>query len=183
MNYLMLVNKNNKLDPLYIPKNLSVVENRKQDKPYLILLLDKKVHKYFKKMVRSAKKEGYDIICDSAYRSYEYQTNLYQELISSGKSISYLAKPGESEHQTGFCVDIAAYQNSEYVDDTKKLEKEYFWLYNNSYKFGFILRYPQGKEYITGYPYEPWHFRYVGVKPATIIMKKKITLEEYLEEW
>ncbi|MBQ6687367.1 MAG: M15 family metallopeptidase [Bacilli bacterium] len=180
MNYLMLVNKNNRLNKDYVPDNLTVVKNRKGDKPNLILLLDKVVYKKFLEMVKVAYNDGYDIICDSAYRSYDYQEKLYKELLKSKKDISYLAKPGESEHQTGLCVDIAAYQKGRYVDDPRKLEKEYKWLFNNSFKFGFILRYPKGKRHITGYPYEPWHFRYVGVLAATRIMNEGITLEEYL---
>jgi len=181
MDYLMLVNKNNRLDFNYVPESLEVVENLKEDKPDMILLLNKKVHENFKEMVLAAEKAGLTIICDSAYRSYEYQRKLYENLLKSGKDISYLAPPGASEHQTGLCVDIAALQNGKYVDDPKMLEKEYIWLYNNSYKYGFILRYPKGKEEITGYPYEPWHYRYVG-DVASTIMKNKITLEEYLKE-
>ena len=182
MNYLMLVNKNNKLEKNYVPKNLEVVKNRKQDKPDIILLLERKTHKCFKKMIKKAYKYGFDIICDSGYRSYSYQLELYKEQIKAGKNINYLALPGYSEHQTGLCVDVAAYQNGIYVDQKEKLEKEYEWLYNNSSKYGFILRYHEEKESITGYPYEPWHFRFVGKNVATKIMKEKITLEEYLEK-
>lgn len=182
MNYLLLVNKKNSLDKLFIPSNMEVVVNRKGDKPDLVLLLDKKVHKWFKKMVRIALKDGFDIICDSAYRSYLYQMHLYKDLISNGEDISYLAKPGESEHQTGLCIDIAAYQNGKYVDKPALLKKEYAWLENNAHKYGFILRYPLGKENVTGYPYEPWHYRYVGRKHAKNIWQEKITLEEYLEK-
>ena len=180
----MLVNKNNKLSADYLPENLEVVRNRKKDKPNQLLLLEKTVHKNFLQMIKVAFEEaGYDIVCDSAYRTNEYQKFLYDEQIKSGKDPAFLALPGESEHHTGLCLDIAAYKNGEYYDDTENLEDEYNWLHKNCYRFGFILRYPLGKENITGYPYEPWHFRYVGISHATIIMNKKITLEEYLEEW
>lgn len=181
MKNILLVNKDHKLDRDFVPNNMEVVLNRKADKPNMILLLDKDVHKWFKLMVKKAYEEkGFDIICDSAYRSYEYQKKLYDELIKEGKDTSFIALPGESEHQTGLCIDIAAYQNGKYVDDPEKLEEEYEWLINNCHRFGFILRYPKGKEDITGYPYEPWHFRYVGIKHAKNIMDKEITLEEYL---
>lgn len=184
LNYLMLVNKENELDNGYIPHDMCVVENRKKDKPNQLLLLEKVTYEYFKKMITAAKVEAnFDIICDSAYRSIDYQKYLYQEQIKSGKDPAYLAVPGCSEHHTGLCVDVAAYQNNEYHDEPEFLEKEYEWLYNNSYRFGFILRYPYGKEDITGYPYEPWHYRFVGNPHAEIITKNKITLEEYLKEW
>ena len=183
MNYLLLVNKNNRLKPDFIPNDLSVVENRKGDNPNMILLLEKKAHRCFNEMVETAYKEvGFDIICDSAYRSYDYQKELYEKLIVQNKDLSYLACPGESEHQTGLAVDVAAYQNGVYVDNPEHLQKEYDWLYKNCSRFGFILRYPLGKEWVTGYPYEPWHFRYVGEIHARIITQRGITLEEYLEE-
>lgn len=183
MNYLMIVNKNNKLASNYKPNNLVVVENRKKDKPDLVLLLDKEVYKWFKKLQKDALKEGLDIICDSAYRSYSYQLELLNDMLQKNKDISYLASPGESEHQTGLAVDIAAYRNGEYVDNPELLNEEYTWMFNNAHRFGFILRYPQNKEYVTGYPYEPWHYRYVGNFVAKEIYEKKITLEEYLEKW
>lgn len=181
MNYLMIVNKNNKLAYNYKPNNLVVVENRKKDKPDLVLLLDKEVYKWFKKLQKDALKDGLDIICDSAYRSYSYQLELLNDMLQKNKDISYLASPGESEHQTGLAIDIAAYRNGEYVDNPALLNEEYTWMFNNAHRFGFILRYPKNKEYVTGYPYEPWHYRYVGINAAKEIYEKKITLEEYLE--
>ena len=180
LNYLILINKKYGLDRNYVPKNLEVVTNRKADKPDLILKLEKKTHKYFKKMIKAAKKEGFDLICDSGYRSFAYQEKLYLKHLNNNQDTTYLALPGHSEHQTGLAVDIAAYQDNHYVDDVSKLVKEFNWLYKNAYKFGFILRYPKCKEKITGYPYEPWHYRFVG-KYAKIIMQKNITLEEFLD--
>lgn len=184
MDYLLLVNKNNALSSDYIPSNLTVVENRKKDKPNQLLLLEKETHKHFNEMIKCAyDEEGLDIVCDSAYRTLEYQKQLFDEQISLGKDPAFLANPGESEHHTGLCVDIAAYVDGEYYDEPEYLEKEYKWLHKNCSKYGFILRYPACKEDITGYPYEPWHFRYVGVEHAKKIMDEGITLEEYLEKW
>ena len=183
MNYLLLVNKTHKLDENFVPDDLEKVENRKKDKPNQLLLLEKETHQHFKEMIECAYKEaGFDIICDSAYRTMLYQQELYDELIKLGKDTSYLALPGESEHHTGLCVDVAAIIDGNYYDEPEYLEKEYEWLITNCSRFGFILRYPLGKENITGYPYEPWHFRYVGEKHAKIIMSEGITLEEYLKE-
>ena len=183
MNYLMLVNKNNRLSKDFKPDNLVVVENRKWDKPNMILLLEEQTYKQFKKMQSVALKSGFDIICDSGYRSFEYQENLLNNLIEKGKDTSYLARPGESEHHTGLAIDIAAYQNRKYVDNPDLLTKEFEWLSKNAHEFGFILRYPCDKENVTGYPYEPWHYRYVGYSYAKIIYENNITLEEYLEKW
>ena len=179
----MLVNKNNRLKKDFVPDNLCLVENRKKDKPDQFLMLERETHVHFNEMIKCAyQEEGFDIICDSAYRTAEYQQMLYDKQKAEGKDIAFMAKPGESEHHTGLCVDVAAYVNGEYHDESEYLEKEYEWLHKNCANFGFILRYPKGKEMITGYPYEPWHFRYVGVEHATIIMNKGITLEEYLED-
>ncbi len=88
----------------------------------------------------------------------------------------WVAVPGTSEHQLGIAVDINA--------DKERCENEdvYLWLAENAHKYGFILRYPQGKEDITGISYEPWHFRYVGVENAQIIYEKQICLEEYTRQ-
>ena len=95
---------------------------------------------------------------------------------------SYSALPGQSEHQTGLCVDFASGENSTKEHLTEAFENTiaFTWLSQNAYKFGFILRYPKGKEDITGYTYEPWHYRFVGREAATDIYFEKSTLEEYL---
>ena len=90
------------------------------------------------------------------------------------------AKAGHSEHQTGLSVDVMG-SNNDY--DQFEKSKEFDWMKNNSYKYGFILRYPKGKEYITGFKYEPWHYRYVGKDIASIIYTEGITLEEYYKKY
>ena len=94
-----------------------------------------------------------------------------------------VALPGTSEHQTGLAVDFAYYENGIYNDDVKEDDKEAIWLKNNCWKYGFILRYPKGKEHITGYKFEPWHFRFVGPKLAKKIYEENITLEEYYQNF
>ena len=88
----------------------------------------------------------------------------------------YVAPPGTSEHQTGLAIDFASFQDGKYQEALT--EKEIEWLQNNAHRFGFILRYPKGKESITGYNYEPWHYRYVG-DLSYILYNFDITLEEY----
>ena len=87
------------------------------------------------------------------------------------------ARAGHSEHQTGLAVDVS---NSSLDYDNFESTKEFYWMKNNAHKFGFILRYPKASFHITGFKYEPWHYRYVGIKIATYIYKNNLTLEEYL---
>ena len=113
----------------------------------------------------------------SGFRSYEEQEKGYNEYVKEfgeEKTNTFSAKPGHSEHQTGLAIDIC--------DDSDNFigTKEDTWLKANAYKFGFIIRYPKGKECITGYKYEPWHLRYVGCKHAKKIYESGLTLEEYL---
>ena len=127
-------------------------------------------------MSNAAKKDGLHIYNVSGYRSYNTQKSLYNGYVSrngQAKADTFSARAGTSEHQTGLATDV----NS--VSDSFANTKEYKWLINNSYKYGFILRYPKGKEFITGYKYEPWHYRYVGKDVAKIIHEKNITYEEY----
>ena len=127
-----------------------------------------------------ALKDGVKLKIISGFRSYGYQEeiyNIYVKEFGEAKTNTFSAKPGHSEHQTGLAIDIC--------EDSDKFigTKEDIWLQQNAHKFGFIIRYPKGKEYITGYKYEPWHLRYLGTKHSKIIYDKNITLEEYLGLW
>ena len=114
----------------------------------------------------------------STYRSYEYQVDLYNRYVKTdGKEAAdtYSGRPGNSEHQTGLAMDIA--NKNGFIS---KGDKEYDWLVNNSYKYGFILRYPKGSETITGYMYEEWHYRYLGKEAAKEIKNTGLTYDEYM---
>lgn len=122
---------------------------------------------------------GLTLYINSPYRSYNTQKYLYNNYgLKDGYTLAdtYSARPGFSEHQTGYAIDVTSkstnFSNFEY-------SSEYKWLEDNAYKYGFILRYPKGKEYITGYQYEPWHYRYVGKGLANKIKELNITFEEY----
>lgn len=133
----------------------------------------------FYSMQADAASQGISLSIISGYRSYSKQKSLYNNYVSrDGKNLAdtYSARPGHSEHQTGLAADI----NS--LDQSFINTPEGQWLNNNCYKYGFIIRYPQGKESITGYMYEPWHIRYVGVDVATALYNggNWISLEEYL---
>lgn len=173
---LVLVNKNNQLSNDYIPLNLEEIslEYATEEK-----YLQKKAKEAFEALSKNAKKNGYSIIAVSTFRSYEYQDKLYNYYIDT-KGLKYAdlcsARPGHSEHQTGLAVDVMG-SNRDY--DQFEQSIEFTWMRENAHKFGFILRYPKGKEKITGFKYEPWHYRYVGKDVAKIIYENEITLEEY----
>lgn len=133
----------------------------------------------FYNMQSAATNEGISLSIISGYRSYTTQQNLYQNYVNrDGKALAdtYSARAGHSEHQTGLAADI----NS--LDQGFINTFEGKWLNDNCYKYGFIIRYPKGKENITGYMYEPWHIRYVGIEMATSLYNNGnwISLEEYL---
>lgn len=173
---LVLVNKNNKLDKNYVPNDLEEI-NVKYSNEGKFLRKDAK--EAFETLSSDASKLGYKVIAVSAYRNYEYQDklfNYYTEKYGIEYALGCSAKPGHSEHQTGLAVDVMGSNNS--YDDFE-FSDEFEWMRDNAYKYGFILRYPKGKENITGFKYEPWHYRYVGKEVAKIIYKKNIVLEEY----
>lgn len=171
-----LVNKYYKLSSYYNPELVAV------NRAYAInerQLLTREAKLAFEEMCEAAKKDGVKIYSGSAYRSYSYQNTLYNNRVQSD-GVEYAnktaAKAGYSEHQLGLSVDVLN-GSWQYVDSG---DEEFEWLMVNGYKYGFILRYPDKKEKITGYAYEPWHFRYLTVEVATELHEKNITLEEYV---
>ncbi|MFC8057286.1 D-alanyl-D-alanine carboxypeptidase family protein [Bacillus cereus] len=129
-----------------------------------------------------ANKEGIQLNAVSGFRSYDYQKNLYANNVKrKGQEHTdrFSAKPGHSEHQTGLTMDVSSKSANNELELTFANTKEGKWLKENAHRAGFIIRYPKGKESITGYAYEPWHIRYVG-DIAESIYKKKLTLEEYM---
>lgn len=131
----------------------------------------------FSTMKADAAKAGLSLYNSSNFRSFELQVDLYNRYVSrSGQAAAdtYSARPGFSEHQTGLVIDL----NS--VDDSFAGTPEAEWVAKNAHKYGFIVRYPKGKEAITGYQYEPWHIRYLGVSVAASVYQSGKTLEEYL---
>ena len=181
MNYLMLVNKDNLLEKTYVPTDLVDSKSKYNDN----ILIKKKVYYMFNSMKAEANKHGYNIDIMSGYRTYDYQEKLYNKLILEkgfNYAFRYIAPPGASEHQTGLAIDICVYRDNKcYIEHEITNFEEIVWLHKNAHRFGFILRYPDGKEDITGYNYEPWHFRYVG-KIATYLYHNGKTLEEYLKK-
>ena len=177
---MVLVNKLNRLQSNYVPHDLEQISlNYATNNKFL----RKEAKENFEKLSSDAKKIGYSIIAVSAYRDYDYQENLFNNYVKEkgeNYALKCSAKAGHSEHQTGLSVDVMG-SNNDY--DQFEKSKEFDWMKNNSYKYGFILKYPKGKEYITGFKYEPWHYRYVGKDIASIIYTEGITLEEYYKKY
>ena len=172
----VLVNKYNYLKDDYIPTNLVSIDKKYTDSSKLLV---KEANESLIKMIKDIEKDNLYIKIISAYRSYDYQKTLYEKYtLKDGKdnADTYSARPGYSEHQTGLVIDIS---NNEVDYNNFDKTEEYNWMINNSYKYGYILRYPKGKENITGYNYESWHYRYVGEKIAEYIHKNDITFDEY----
>lgn len=132
----------------------------------------------FYEMREAASKDGIVLYISSGYRSYSTQQNLYNVYVvqdGKEKADTYSARAGHSEHQTGLAMDLNI------IDSSFEGTPESIWLSNNSYKYGFIIRYPKDKESITGYTYEPWHIRYLGKDTAKKVYDSGLTLEEYLD--
>lgn len=173
----ILVNKHNYLKEDYVPENLKSLSST-----YALsnMKMVEEAANAFESLSKDASKENYKVIAMSTYRSYEYQVDLYNKYVKSdGKDAAdtYSGRPGNSEHQTGLAVDV--YNQTETYTNFEKT-KEYNWMQENAYKYGFILRFPKDKENETGYEFESWHYRYVGKDIAKYIHKHNITLEEYI---
>ena len=179
MNYEILINKNNKMVENNNLKLVKIFTNYKDNE----MFLEEKTYESFLKMKNDALKLGYEIDIESAYRTHEYQQKLFDDLVIY-KGLEYakthVALPYTSEHETGLAIDFCIYKDNKFIDeyDIENLA-ETDWVHNNCYKYGFILRYPKGKESITKYSYEPWHIRYVGNNLAKYLYENNLTLEEY----
>lgn len=166
-----IVNKKRALPPGFVPKNLvsmSGIQLRSDTANALNQLLD------------AARAEGINLKIISGYRSYQYQQNVYGDYVrrdGRAKADTYSARPGHSEHQTGLAADLGtgACDLQICFGDTAGGR----WLAKNAYKYGFIIRYPKGKENRTGYQYEPWHLRYLGIDLATKVYESGQTLEQF----
>lgn len=171
---LMLVNKYYYLTEDYEPDDLVTLTSKYNTG--VNSKMRKEAANQFMKMSDAATLDNITIKNASGYRSYNYQVNLYNKYVErDGKKAAdtYSARPGFSEHQTGLTSDINQIDNSFENTDAFK------WLQDNAYKYGFILRFPKDKEDVTGYQYEPWHYRYVGEYVAEKMHDENLTLEEY----
>ena len=135
-------------------------------------------------MIEAAKNDGIKLYVGSSYRSYRTQEVIhYNRKKSLGYDDGYTQVAGGSEHQTGLAADVISWEYRDKFQQSFGEKKEGIWLRENCARFGFIIRYPKGKEDITGVQYEPWHVRYVGTEVAVYIMESELTLEEFTEEY
>lgn len=175
----IIANKHYALGSDYVPENLVQLSNKYgTGKNNQMVQVAKDA---FESLCKAAEDQGYTIRGISGYRSYEYQEELYNNyVLQDGKdeADTYSSRAGHSDHQTGLAIDVSdgdtPYTSFGETDESR-------WMQDNAYLYGFILRFPEGKENITGYQYESWHYRYVGVDIATYIHENNITFEEYYE--
>lgn len=178
---LILVNKENYLDPDYVPDDLVTLSSSISIKSDM--KMQSEAAAALEELFDGASADGLTIKAVSSYRSYSYQKDLYNYYLSThGQEWTekYSAPPGASEHQTGLAVDVSCASMGYGLDSSFGQTTEGIWIRDHVHEYGFILRYQEGKEDITGYAYEPWHIRYVGEEAATEIYNNEITLEEFL---
>lgn len=193
---LLLVNQSHPLDSDFAPE-VGIIPS-----DYIINAaanqFDSRAISYLTDMIEAAEKDGITLRVTSAYRDIAYQQRLFDNKVNAlmsensldrataeKEASTYVAIPGTSEHSTGLAVDIVSanyFTNNAELNENFENTEEFAWLSANAADYGFILRFPAGKEDITKISYEPWHYRYVGVENAKAIKEKGITLEEYLGE-
>lgn len=184
-----LVNKESSLPVEYVPSPISIPNvPTRTDKSIDERSVRSDIQQPLIDLFNAAESYGYQLLIGSGYRSANLQSIYFYSLarsIGEQAANQSIARPGQSEHQTGLAVDITTVSRQCYLEICFEDTSDGQWLANNAHKYGFILRYKKGKESITGYMYEPWHFRYVGIDLATALFESDLTLEEawpYLEE-
>lgn len=183
---LYLVDKENNIDPIeYTPSDLVSVSEAGFGGDFQIR---QTVIDDLKQMREAAQNEGLTLTVISSFRSYEKQTETFNYWVEQEKKLglsqeeaevnanNYSAKPGYSEHQLGTAIDFNE------ITDNFQYTPVGIWLRNNAYKYGFVLSFPEGKEEITGYKFEPWHYRYIGKEAAGDFVQTDTTLNEFLKQ-
>ncbi|WP_337192750.1 M15 family metallopeptidase [Halobacillus halophilus] len=179
----VVVNKQRKLPEGYTPPDLTVPDvpfSFEEDHPKK--QLRQEAADALEELFERSDQEGMDLVAASGYRSYERQEAIYErnvEVYGKEETDTFSASPGTSEHQTGLAMDVTsaemAFKLTQAFGDTPEGE----WLADHAYEYGFIIRYPEGDNNITGYKYEPWHLRYVGKEAAAEVHEQQVTLEEF----
>lgn len=185
IDYLLLVNKDNPLDPNFEITNLVEVKTRIAGAVEIDrkIFLETKTYEAWMELKKAALKNGYDFDIDSGHRTFDYQQkvmNYYITRIGLDAALLKVALPGTSEHQTGLALDYSYFRNEECILNVKETDEEYIWIKNNAHKYGFVIRYPKEKEDVTKYTFEPWHLRYVGRDHANKMYNEFLVLEEYI---
>lgn len=190
--HLILVNNEYRLDEAYAPENtIDIAKHIKSTKSQI--LMEEDAGYSLISMFKAMEEDGIsDLAAVSGYRSYTYQENLFKNQMARYKNLSYeeaykksasvVAPAGQSEHQTGLAVDVSSKEVDYGLSERFKDTEAYAWLSENAYKYGFIIRYTEDKQYITGIIYEPWHLRYVG-DIAEDIYLSGLSFEEYIAQF
>ena len=182
---LILVNKTHPVDQNYKPDDLEKIKDYAPDRSETTRYMRAEAAEAFHQMVDKAAEDGIELKMTTAYRSFDFQKILFDNYVAQKgeeQANTFSAKPGQSEHQTGLAVDVSSPSVDYQLSDDYGKTKEGKWIADHAYRFGFILRFPKGKEDVTGYQYEPWHLRYVGLAAAKEIHDEDLTLEEYLQK-
>ena len=182
---LVLVNKETTVDEDYVPDELVYIDEsmRAEDRAPQYQRMQPEAAEAFETLVKAAAADGLTIKVTTAYRPYSYQADLYYYYLAvKGEEWTqqYSAPPGTSEHQTGLAADVSCEAIGYELDVSFGETAEGKWLEQHAAEYGYILRYQEGMEDVTGYSYEPWHIRYVGKEAAKVITEENITLEEFL---
>lgn len=182
---LILANKTHLLDADYKPDDLVRVSYYISGRSVEMTSMRPEAASAFDDLVEAAAENGHTIKATSAFRSYSYQKSLHDYYLKTkGQEWTdqYSAVEGASEHQTGLAVDVSSPSVNYQLEISYGETEEGKWLSEHAHEYGFILRYKEGKEDITGYAYEPWHIRYVGKDAAEVIYQQDLTLEEFIRE-
>ena len=178
----MLVNKQRSISLDFVPPLLKMPNvATRSDKSDEERSIRSDIIPVIDKLFEAAAASGHSLLIGSAYRSAALQKHYfdhYAQVAGEAAANRYSAHPGESEHQTGLSIDITSTSLVCYLDECFADTPDGKWLADNAYKYGFILRYPKDKETITGYQFEPWHYRYVGIDLATALHESNLTLDE-----
>jgi D-alanyl-D-alanine carboxypeptidase len=182
----VVVNKQRALPDGYEPSdlvepNVKFSFNEKVEKR----LMRKEAAEALESLFAGAKDDGYDLFAVSGYRSYKRQVTVFNSSVQrNGREHAekFSAEPGKSEHQTGLAMDVSSQSANFGLEQSFSQTDEGQWLAEHAADYGFVIRYPEGKEEITGYLYEPWHVRYVGIETAKDIASQGVTLEEYFDD-
>lgn len=181
----LLVNKDRSISLDYVPDSLRLVDvTNRADKTEAELSMRDDAATALESLFAGAKTDDLDLLLGSGYRDSELQNFYYSNYVvayGQAEADKFSAKPGTSEHQTGLVADVSPASMNCYLETCFSTTAEGKWVQQNAHKFGFVIRYPEGKESITGYQFEPWHLRYVGVQLATELFEGGQTMEEYFK--
>jgi len=178
---LVLVNMDRSLPSDYVPNNLREVQ---VPVVHDSELMRDQAADALEDMFNAAESDGYTLYAESGYRSYEVQKQIFRDNVDAygrDDANDFSAPPGHSEHQTGLTIDVTSSSVDFQLTTDFAYTEEGQWVANNAWRYGFIVRYPEGKFDITGYQYEPWHLRYIGKDASEYIHANNITLEEYIK--